>query len=117
MSDTGIGVTEADREHIFERFYQGSNPSFESIRGTGIGLMLAKDFVELHGGTLTLESAPGRGSAFTFTLPVDPAGAAPASGTADRQPEAGSAERNPKVLIVEDNEDMRNFLRINLEEQ
>ena len=40
-----------------------------------------------------------------------------ASGTADRQPEAGSAERNPKVLIVEDNEDMRNFLRINLEEQ
>lgn len=117
VSDTGIGVTEADREHIFEQFYQGSNPSFESIRGTGIGLMLAKDFVELHGGTLTLESAPGRGSAFTFTLPVDPAGAAPASGTADRQPEAGSAERNPKVLIVEDNEDMRNFLRINLEEQ
>lgn len=117
VSDTGIGVTEADREHIFERFYQGSNPSFESIRGTGIGLMLAKDFVELHGGTLTLESAPGRGSAFTFTLPVDPAGAAPASGTAERQPEAGSAERNPKVLIVEDNEDMRNFLRINLEEQ
>ena len=54
VSDTGIGVTEADREHIFERFYQGSNPSFESIRGTGIGLMLAKDFVELHGGTLTL---------------------------------------------------------------
>jgi len=50
-------------------------------------------------------------------LPVAPAGAAPASGTADRQPEAGSAERNPKVLIVEDNEDMRNFLRINLEEQ
>ena len=48
---------------------------------------------------------------------LDPAGAAPASGTADRQPEAGSAERNPKVLIVEDNEDMRNFLRINLEEQ
>ena len=88
VSDTGIGVTEADREHIFERFYQGSNPSFESIRGTGIGLMLAKDFVELHGGT-----------------------------TAERQPEAGSAERNPKVLIVEDNEDMRNFLRINLEEQ
>ena len=60
VSDTGIGVTEADREHIFERFYQGSNPSFESIRGTGIGLMLAKDFVELHGGMLTLESAPGR---------------------------------------------------------
>jgi len=69
VSDTGIGVTEADREHIFERFYQGSNPSFESIRGTGIGLMLAKDFVELHGGMLTLESAPGRGSRFSLYLP------------------------------------------------
>ena len=85
VSDTGIGVTEADREHIFERFYQGSNPSFESIRGTGIGLMLAKDFVELHGGMLTLESAPGRGSAFTFTLPVDP--------PAGRQ--IGSPKRDP----------------------
>lgn len=117
VSDTGIGVTEADREHIFERFYQGSNPSFESIRGTGIGLMLAKDFVELHGGTLTLESAPGKGSTFTFTLPVDPAEAPSAGRAAERQPGAESAERNPKVLIVEDNEDMRNFLRINLEEQ
>lgn len=116
MSDTGIGVTEADREHIFERFYQGSNPSFESIRGTGIGLMLAKDFVELHGGMLTLE-APGPGQRLHVHAPGRPGGAAPASGTADRQPEAGSAERNPKVLIVEDNEDMRNFLRINLEEQ
>ncbi len=117
VSDTGIGVTEADREHIFERFYQGSNPSFESIRGTGIGLMLAKDFVELHGGTLTLESAPGKGSTFTFTLPADPAEALSAGKAAERQLGAESAKRNPKVLIVEDNEDMRNFLRVNLEEQ
>ena len=54
VTDDGSGIAPDDLPHIFERFYQGSNPSFESIRGTGIGLMLAKDFVELHGGTLTL---------------------------------------------------------------
>jgi len=88
VSDTGIGVTEADREHIFERFYQGSNPSFESIRGTGIGLMLAKDFVELHGGTLTLESAPGRRRPLPVPPPRGPGGGAP------RQRDCGKAARS-----------------------
>lgn len=117
VSDTGIGITEADREHIFERFYQGNNPAFESIRGTGIGLMLAKDFVELHGGQLTLESTPGVGSSFTFTLPVETAGALPATDSTAGEPEQESAVRKPKILIVEDNDDMRDFLRMNLEDQ
>lgn len=89
VSDTGIGVTEADREHIFERFYQGSNPSFESIRGTGIGLMLAKDFVELHGGMLT-GSARAGAAPFTFTLPVDRRGRHPPAGR-----QIGSPKRDP----------------------
>lgn len=118
VADTGIGITAADREHIFERFYQGNNPSFESIHGTGIGLMLAKDFAELHGGTLTLESTPGKGSTFMFTLPLDSQTAQPsATAPATEQPDAEAAERKPKILIVEDNEDMQSFIRMNLEDQ
>lgn len=113
VADTGIGITETDREHIFERFYQGDATSFEPIRGTGIGLMLAKDFVELHGGEITFESSQSRGSSFTFTLPTDIT--AEKRGTGERL-EVKPLERNPKVLIVDDNEDMRNFLRMNLEE-
>ena len=119
VSDTGIGITAADREHIFERFYQGNNPSFESIHGTGIGLMLAKDFVELHGGTLTVESIPGKGSTFTFTLPLDPETSqhTVVTNPALEQSETETTERKPKILVVEDNEDMRAFIRMNLEDQ
>lgn len=88
VSDTGIGVTEADREHIFERFYQGSNPSFESIRGTGIGLMLAKDFVELHGRHADPGERPGPGQRLHVHAPGRP--------RRGRHPPAGLRKGSPK---------------------
>ncbi|HEV8670516.1 MAG TPA: ATP-binding protein, partial [Candidatus Limnocylindria bacterium] len=68
VRDTGIGVAPADQERIFEEFRQVGRE--RSREGTGLGLTLTKRFVELHGGRIWLESAPGTGSTFGFTLPL-----------------------------------------------
>src|SRR5437899_7803597 len=70
VTDTGIGIADEDRERIFEEFQQARRQSERSREGTGLGLALAKRFVELHGGRLMVESEVGKGSTFTFTLPI-----------------------------------------------
>jgi signal transduction histidine kinase len=69
VADTGPGVAVEDHERIFEEFQQ-TEAGLEQREGTGLGLALSKRFVELHGGRIWLESEPGRGSTFVFTLPV-----------------------------------------------
>jgi signal transduction histidine kinase len=69
VTDTGIGVAPEDQGAIFEEFRQVGSDE-KRREGTGLGLTLAKKFVELHGGRIWVESEPGRGSTFTFTLPV-----------------------------------------------
>ena len=68
VSDTGIGIAGEDQERIFEEFRQVGRE--RSREGTGLGLTLTKRFVELHGGRIWLQSTPGGGSTFGFTLPV-----------------------------------------------
>ena len=68
--DTGVGISAADQALVFEEFRQASGDYLRKAEGTGLGLSLARRFVELHGGALTLQSAPGQGSTFTFTLPA-----------------------------------------------
>ena len=70
VRDTGIGIAPEDQQRIFEEFQQARRQTAQSREGTGLGLTLSKRFVELHGGTLTVESEPGKGSTFTVTLPV-----------------------------------------------
>ncbi|HUQ16345.1 MAG TPA: ATP-binding protein, partial [Candidatus Saccharimonadales bacterium] len=70
VHDTGIGIAAEDQERIFEEFQQARRQTAQSREGTGLGLTLSKRFVELHGGTVTLESEPGKGSTFTVTLPL-----------------------------------------------
>jgi signal transduction histidine kinase len=72
VSDTGIGIAPEDQETIFEEFRQVGPRSAQKREGTGLGLTLTKKFVELHGGTIWVTSEPGKGSTFTFTLPVRP---------------------------------------------
>jgi signal transduction histidine kinase len=72
VSDTGIGIAPEDQETIFEEFRQVGPHSAGKREGTGLGLALAKKFVELHGGKIWVKSQMGQGSTFTFTLPVRP---------------------------------------------
>jgi len=70
VRDSGIGIAPEDQAVLFEEFKQVGKDAGRKAEGTGLGLALAKRFVELHGGEIRLESAPGQGSTFTFTLPV-----------------------------------------------
>ncbi|MBI3373256.1 MAG: GAF domain-containing protein [Betaproteobacteria bacterium] len=72
VSDTGIGIATDDLEAVFEEFRQVGRHYTNKQEGTGLGLALTKRFVELHGGTVRLESEPGKGSTFTFTIPSQP---------------------------------------------
>ena len=69
VTDAGIGIAVADQEAVFQEFRQVGGNYTNKQEGTGLGLALTRRFVELHGGTLSVVSAPGQGSTFTFTLP------------------------------------------------
>ena len=72
VKDTGIGIAPEDREAVFEEFRQVGTDYTSKQEGTGLGLALTRRFVELHGGRIWLESAPGKGSTFFFTIPDRP---------------------------------------------
>jgi signal transduction histidine kinase len=76
VSDTGPGIPANERERIFDKFYQVAEIGGPKPKGTGLGLAISKTLVELHGGKIWVESEPGRGSTFYFTLPAAPSGEA-----------------------------------------
>ncbi len=71
VRDTGIGIAAEDQDKIFEEFRQVGTDYARKAEGTGLGLTLTRRLVELHGGRITVESEPGEGSKFTFTLPLE----------------------------------------------
>jgi signal transduction histidine kinase len=72
VADTGAGIAPQDQALVFEEFRQVGSDRARKAEGTGLGLALTKKFVELHGGSMRLESALGRGSTFSFTVPLSP---------------------------------------------
>jgi len=70
VSDTGIGIPAEEQEKIFQPHYQISNGKVKGDTGSGLGLAIAKLLVELHSGSIRVESTVGRGSSFFFTLPL-----------------------------------------------
>jgi signal transduction histidine kinase len=72
VADTGPGIAADDAAHLFDQFYQAAHMDLAKLHGTGLGLTIAKTLVEMHGGSLWVESTVGHGSTFRFTLPVDP---------------------------------------------
>ena len=69
LSDTGVGIRKKDLNHIFESFQQADSSYTREYQGTGLGLALVKQFVEMHGGKIFVESELGRGSKFVFVIP------------------------------------------------
>ncbi|HUR31224.1 MAG TPA: hybrid sensor histidine kinase/response regulator transcription factor [Saprospiraceae bacterium] len=127
VTDTGTGISKSQLPHVFERFYQGSQTALSGEPGTGIGLALAKELVELHKGKITVRSLEGKGTTFTVSLPF----------VRDNKISNGQPVRNGfkpikaqdipvgwdsfienqellsenTLLLVEDNPDMRSFIR------
>jgi signal transduction histidine kinase/ligand-binding sensor domain-containing protein/AraC-like DNA-binding protein len=128
VSDTGIGMTDEVRQKIFDRFFQANENQDVLNQGSGIGLSITKEFVRLHGGTIEVESRPGKGSVFTVMLPceliteaADKERTATISFKQAREDVPGTSSiANPAiihkytVLIIEDNDDFRQYLRDSL---
>jgi signal transduction histidine kinase len=72
VRDTGVGIAPEDQARLFEEFRQVGRDGARKAEGTGLGLALTKKFVELHGGAIRVQSAPGAGSTFTVSLPLRP---------------------------------------------
>ncbi|GAB3735994.1 hybrid sensor histidine kinase/response regulator transcription factor [Spirosoma lituiforme] len=133
VTDSGIGILPENLPHIFDRFYQVDNSRTRSYEGTGIGLALVKELVELLGGTVTVESQRNLGTTFLLTLPVSsvqektdapyvtlytrqPALLDSESAPAPTDAEDSSIEdlQKPLILVVEDNTELRDFLAAEL---
>jgi len=138
VADSGIGIPPEALPRIFDRFYQVDSSATRSYEGTGIGLALVKEFVELHGGEISVESAVGTGTTFTLTLPKGTAHLSEEELISKDETAELEARQElvygeelegeetietdevtlPKdagtVLIVEDNADMRSYLREHL---
>ncbi|HYO83083.1 MAG TPA: ATP-binding protein [Bryobacteraceae bacterium] len=106
VKDTGIGIAPAEQERIFQEFAQVEGPIQRRVRGTGLGLPLSRKLAELLGGALTVESEPGVGSTFRFTLPpgVIVGTDAPAAGETD------DGSRVPETLLVIDDDKLSHYL-------
>jgi PAS domain S-box-containing protein len=102
VSDTGIGISDEQRERLFQSFQQAENWTTRKYGGSGLGLVISKRLAELMGGTIGVESRPGAGSRFWFTARV---GVGAASGSAPRGPWNGSS-----ALVVDDNAHARHAL-------
>lgn len=101
VSDTGIGIDKKHQDVIFERFYQISSDANDISQGAGLGLTIAKGLVDLLGGNIWLESEPGKGSLFTFTIPFIGANAMHQKEKID----AKSIDWSGKTILIAEDED------------
>jgi signal transduction histidine kinase/ligand-binding sensor domain-containing protein/DNA-binding response OmpR family regulator len=120
VKDNGIGIPAEQQEKIFERFFQHDIPGSLVNQGSGIGLSITREFVKLHGGSISVDSTPDMGSCFTILLPVehqpiveDPVKASIMVAT-PVTPVKEYTGKKPVVLLIEDNEDFRFYLKDNL---
>jgi signal transduction histidine kinase/DNA-binding response OmpR family regulator/streptogramin lyase len=133
VTDTGVGIKAQELDHIFDPYYQASHTNTLRMTGTGIGLSLAKQFAERHGGTLSVASAVGRGTSFELRLPFGCRHLRPEDIQAPDAPTPLAEEEQlllplleaeatlpdptptptgpPRLLVVEDNDEVRQYLQ------
>lgn len=130
VQDSGIGISDSEIHKVFNRFYQVDGSATRQHEGAGIGLSLAKDFVELHGGIIDVDSKIGAGSRFCVSLPIGHHGKSTTQepnveqyhgpemyeGTIELDHPANTKSA-PKVLVIEDNADLRIFLAQSLSQR
>ncbi len=129
VKDNGKGIPEEHLPHIFDPFYQ-VNDNEASSCGSGIGMALTKELVQLHGGTIEVNSTVGQGTCFTIYLPlskkaietVTPANTVLNTTASEHinvsnETELNLKEELPLILVVDDNEDIREYIRFNLQNQ
>ncbi|MET7256018.1 hybrid sensor histidine kinase/response regulator transcription factor [Dyadobacter fermentans] len=131
VSDTGIGISPEHYEKIFDRFFQDDADASVLNQGSGIGLSIVREFVQMHGGFITVGSNNHKGSIFTVGLPcetwvfnpveiapsalfAEPASPGTTANPASTTPQTDFDEM-PRILIVEDNAEFRHYLKENLE--
>lgn len=133
VSDSGVGIPEEQLVKIFDRFYQVDSSQTREYEGSGIGLALTKELIELHSGQISVNSTPGAGTIFTVKLPLgnshlrheDVVGSIPKTNVlpvidafeyplVDNNP--SPALQQDTILIVEDNDDLRYYIKENLSE-
>jgi signal transduction histidine kinase len=144
VQDEGVGIAPADRDRIFDRFFQAESQASRRFEGSGIGLAIVKELVQLHGGSVAVESELGRGTTLRVRLPraesapapacvqpaARPADAALETGTLLRLQHASRADREsapaspigdpdnrPTVILIEDNKDLLDYLAGELESE
>lgn len=133
VTDTGDGIHPDDQPYLFDRYFQTTRPEKPAYGGTGIGLALCQEYVQLFGGVIEVESTPGSGSSFQIVFPVlvlsanDIRLALPlmdgvSSGTELRSFTSGESDgsqrtNNHTVLVVEDNLDVQAYIRLILHDQ
>ncbi len=139
VKDTGIGIPPGEVQHIFDRFHQVDGSTTRSHEGTGIGLSLVKELIQIHSGRIEVRSMPNHGTEFVVTLPRSLHAAEPSRPTplatppdfayaqlkstglesllldTDESANGSLRDDRPLVLVVEDNRDMRGFIRRGIE--
>ena len=116
VRDSGVGIDAADRERIFEEYYQARNPARDRARGMGLGLAIVKRLCDLLGHRIHLQSEPGRGSAFTVLLPRGDPPPAPTDGDPLDVVRSHDALRGLLVVLIEDAPDVIEAMRTVLDD-
>ncbi|RXK81178.1 two-component regulator propeller domain-containing protein [Filimonas effusa] len=120
VMDSGIGIPQQALPHVFDSFFQHATDAQVINHGSGIGLSITKEFVELHGGTIIVESREGAGSNFSFRLPlqlVDKPGEADTNAGLAEHGKQPLQDSKPSILIIDDEDDFRCYLREGLHEE
>ena len=112
VRDTGVGIAEHEREKLFEAFQRGGRGVRTSTEGTGLGLTLSRQIVELHGGRIWMESRLGKGSKFSVRHPAQ----APRARRTGRPERIAAADHPRHALVVEDDRRSADLVRVYLED-